>query len=217
VKIEGRLFTVIGVVADSRSTSLKTPPARMAYAHYQDRPPYSTYFLIRAPNLGALAPAMRQAIWKYDPEVTIARVKTLDAQLTDSLATERFETLVLLSFGVAALLLAMLGIYGVLSYSVVTRKQEIGVRMALGATRSRVYALTLGEASTPVFAGLATGLIASLLGARVIQNLLYGIQVLDASVILIVIGLFLLAAGAAAFLPALRAASVDPMDALRSE
>ena len=217
VKIEGRLFTVIGVVADSRNTSLKTPPARMAYAHYQDRPPYSTYFLIRAANVGALAPAVRQAIWKYDPEVTIARVKTLDAQLTDSLATERFETLVLLSFGVAALLLAMLGIYGVLSYSVVTRKQEIGVRMALGATRSRVYALTLGEASTPVFAGLATGLIASLLGARVIQNLLYGIQVLDASVILIVIGLFLLAAGAAAFLPALRAASVDPMDALRSE
>jgi len=116
VKIEGRLFTVIGVVADSRSTSLKTP-ARMAYVHYQDRPPYPTYFLIRAANAGALASVMRQAIWKYDPEVTIGRVKTLDAQLTDSLATERFETMVLLSFGAAALLLAMLGIYGVLSYS----------------------------------------------------------------------------------------------------
>jgi predicted permease len=217
VKIEGRVYTVIGVVADSRSTSLKTPPARMAYVHYKDRPPFPTYFLIRAANAGALASAMRRAIWKYDPEVTIARVKTLDAQLTDSLATERFETLVLLSFGGAALLLAMLGIYGVLSYSVVTRKQEIGVRMALGATHGRVYAFTLGEASTPVFAGLVTGLIASLLAGRFIQKLLYGIQVVDPAVILMVTGLFLLAASAAAFLPARRAASVDPMDALRSE
>jgi predicted permease len=217
VKIEGRLFTVIGVVADSRSTSLKTPPARMAYAHYRDRPPFPTYFVIRAPAAGALASAMRQAIWKYDPEVTIARVKTMDAQLTDSLATERFETLVLLGFGAAALLLAMLGIYGVLSYSVATRKQEIGVRMALGATGAKVYALTFGEAAAPVFAGVITGLAASLLAGRTIQKLLYGTQAVDPPVILTVTGLLLLSATAAAFLPAHRAASVDPMEALRSE
>jgi predicted permease len=217
VKIEGRLFTVIGVVADSRSTSLKTPPARMAYVHYKDRPPFPTYFLIRAENVGALASAMRQAIWKYDPEVTIARVKTLDAQLTDSLATERFETLVLLSFGAAALLLAMLGIYGVLSYSVVTRKQEIGVRMALGATRAKVYALTFAEAGTPVSAGVIAGLAASVLAGRAIQTMLYGTQAIDPPVILMVAGLFLLSAAVAAFLPARRAASVDPMEALRSE
>jgi len=89
--------------------------------------------------------------------------------------------------------------------------------MALGATHGRVYAFTLGEASTPVFAGLVTGLIASLLAGRFIQKLLYGIQVVDPAVILMVTGLFLLAASAAAFLPARRAASVDPMDALRSE
>jgi predicted permease len=217
VKIEGRVFTVIGVVADSRSTSLKTPPARMAYVHYKDRPPFPSYFLIRAANAGALASAMRQAIWKYDPEVTIARVKTLDAQLTDSLATERLETLVLLSFGAAALLLAMLGIYGVLSYSVVTRKQEIGVRMALGATRAKVYALTFAEAGAPVFAGVIVGLAASLLAGRAIQTLLYGTQAVDAPVILMVTGLFLLSAAAAAVLPARRAASVEPMEALRSE
>lgn len=217
VKIEGRLFTVIGVVADSRSTSLKTPPARMAYVHYKDRPPYPTYFLIRAANAGGLASAMRQAIWRYDPEVTIARLKTLDAQLADSLATERFETLVLLSFGAAALLLAMLGVYGVLSYSVVTRKQEIGVRMALGATRAKVYALTFAEASAPVFAGVIAGLAAGLLAGRAIQRLLYGTQAVDAPVILMVTGLFLFSAAAAAFLPARRAASVDPMEALRSE
>jgi len=217
VKIEGRIFTVVGVVADSRSTSLKTPPARMAYAHYKDRPPFHTYFLIRAANAGVLGSAMRQAIWKYDPEVTIARVKTLGAQLTDSLATERFETLVLLSFGAAALLLAMLGIYGVLSYSVVTRKQEIGVRMALGSTRARIYALTFAEAGTTVLAGVTTGLAASLLASRAIQGLLYGTQTVDLPVILMATGLFLLSATAAAFLPARRAASVDPMEALRSE
>jgi len=137
--------------------------------------------------------------------------------LTDSLATERFETLVLVSFGAAALLLAMLGIYGVLSYSVVTRKQEIGVRMALGATRAKVYALTFGETGTPVFAGVITGLVASLLAGRSIQNLLYGTHAVDPPVILIVTALFLLSGAAAAFLPARRAASVDPMEALRSE
>ena len=217
VKIEGRLFTVIGVVADSRSTSLKAAPARMVYAHYKDRPPFPTYFLIRAINAGALASAMRQAIWKYDPEVTIARVKTLDAQLTDSLATERFETLVLLSFGAAALLLAMLGIYGVLSYSVVTRKQEIGVRMALGATRGKIYTLTFAEAGAPVIVGIAAGLAGSLLAGRAIERLLYGTEAVDAPVMLVVTALFLVSAAAAAFLPARRAASVDPMEALRSE
>jgi ABC-type antimicrobial peptide transport system permease subunit len=160
---------------------------------------------------------MRQAIWKYDPEVTIARVKTLDAQLTDSIATERFETLVLLSFGAAGLLLAMLGIYGVLSYSVVTRQQEIGVRMALGATRAKVYAHTFAEAGGPVFAGLIAGMAGSMLAGRAVQGLLYGTQAVDPTVILVVTGLFLFSAAAAAFLPAKRAASVDPMEALRSE
>jgi ABC-type antimicrobial peptide transport system permease subunit len=190
----------------------------MAYVHYKDRPPFATFFLVRgARSADALLSSLRPAIWKYAPDVTIARVKTLDSQLTDSLATERFHTLVLLSFGTAALLLAMLGIYGVLSYSVTARKQEIGVRMALGATRSSVYGLTLAEAGTPVFAGLATGLAASLLAGRVIQKLLYGTHVVDLPVILTVSVLFLVSAAAAAFLPARRAASVDPMDALRSE
>jgi ABC-type antimicrobial peptide transport system permease subunit len=217
VKIEGRTFSVIGVVGDSRNTSIKAPPARMAYVHYKDRPPFPTFFLIRAANAGTLASAMRQAIWKYDPEVTIARVKTLDAQLTDSLATERFQTLVLLAFGVAALLLSMLGIYGVLSYSVVTRKQEIGVRMALGSTRAKIYALTFAEAGIPVFVGVIAGLAASLLAGRAIQTLLYGTRTVDPQVILVVTGFFLVSAAAAAFLPARRAASVDPMEALRSE
>ncbi len=218
IQIEGRKFTVVGVVADSRNTSLKLPPARTAYVHYKDRPPYASFFLARAAGSPeAIVSSMRQAIWNYAPDVTIARIKTLDTQLADSLSTERFQTFVLLSFGAAALLLAMLGIYGVLSYSVATRRQEIGVRMALGATRSRVYALAFSEAGVPVLGGLTAGLIASVLAGRLIEKLLYGVQGIDPPVILIVTVLFLVAASAAAFLPARRAASVDPMDALRSE
>jgi predicted permease len=218
VTIEGRTFTVIGIVADSRTTSLKSAPAKMAYVHYKDRPPFGTYFVVRGlqPAVDLIA-SMREAIWKYAPTVTIARVKAMDSQVNDSLATERFQTSVLLSFGVAALLLAMLGIYGVLTYSVATRKQEIGVRMALGATRQKIYSLTLAEAGAPVVAGLAGGFIASILGGRVIQSFLYGVQVVDPPVITAVAILFLAAALLAALIPARRAASVDPMEALRAE
>ena len=218
VEVQGRKFTVIGVVADSHNTSLKSTPARMAYLHFKDRPPFTSVFLVRGRESGdALVAAVRQAIWKYAPDITIARVKTMDSQLNESLAAERFQTTVLTAFGTAALLLAMLGIYGVLSYSVVTRRREIGVRMALGATRPQIYALTLGEAATPVLAGLAAGLLASILAGSVIEKLLYGVRTVDPGVILIVAALFIAAAGAAAFLPARRAASVDPMEALRAE
>jgi predicted permease len=211
-------LTVIGVVADSHNTSLKSAPVRTAYLHYKDNPPFTTFFFARgALPAAALASSMRRSIWNYAPDITIARIKTMDSQVADSLAGERFQTLLLLSFGAAALLIAMLGIYGVLSYSVSVRRQEIGVRMALGASRSSIYRLTLFEASVPVLLGLAAGLAASLAAGNLIGKLLYGVRPMDASVILIVSSLFLLSAAAAGFLPARRAASVDPMQALRTE
>jgi ABC-type antimicrobial peptide transport system permease subunit len=149
--------------------------------------------------------------------VTIERVKTLDDQLTDSLAAERFQTFVLLAFAAAALLLAMLGIYGVLNYAMLSRRQEIAIRLALGATRRQIYALVFSEGGAAVSMGLVAGLIASLLVVRFLQKLLYGIRAVDPSVVAAVVILFLTAAFAAAFLPARRAASVDPMQALRSE
>jgi predicted permease len=218
IQIEGRKFTVIGVVADSHVTSLKSAPARMVYVHYKDRPPYTTYFLARSARpVDELVAGVRQAVWRYAPDITIARIKTLDSQLTDSLVAERFQTAVLMSFGAAALLLAMLGIYAVLSYSVAGRRQEIGVRVAIGATRARIYSLTLGEAAIPVFTGLVAGVAASMVVARAVQNLLYGVETVDASVTVIVTTLFLAAALAAAFIPARRAASLDPMTVLRAD
>ena len=141
----------------------------------------------------------------------------MDVQLTDSLASERFHTLVLIAFGTAALFLAALGIYGILSYTVASRKQEIGLRMALGATRRRIYALTMSEATVPVLAGLLGGWIASIAVGRVVRTLLYGVKETDGSVTAIVTALFLFTAALAAFLPARRAATIDPMEALRTE
>jgi predicted permease len=218
IRTLGKQFTVIGVVADSRSTSLKSPPAKIAYVHYIDRTPATLFFMTRgAQPADALVSKMREAIWKLDPQAMIARVKTMDAQVRESLAAERFQTSVLISFGASSLLLAMLGIYGMLSYSVAARRQEIGVRVALGATRAWIYRHTFGEAGTPVLAGLTAGLIASMVAGRMIKRLLYGAEAIDPPVMMIVAVLFLAAALAAGFLPARRAASVDPMESLRSE
>jgi predicted permease len=170
-------YTVIGIVRDARNNSLKLPQANMVYLLYTVLPPYSSFFLVRSTQPpDRLAASMRKVIWDYDPTATIARIKSLDSQVSDSLAPERFHTLVLVAFGTAALFLAMLGIYGVLSYTVATRKQEIGVRMALGATRQRIHALTMSEVTIPVLAGLLGGWAASLLIGRVVRTLLYGVK-----------------------------------------
>jgi putative ABC transport system permease protein len=218
VETEGRKFSVIGIAADSRTTSVKTAPAKMAYLQYTDRPPYTTVFVARGKqSADQLVASMRQAIWSYAPDVTITRVKTLASQLDDSLATERFQTFTLVSFGFAALLLAMLGIYGILSYTTEMRKQEIGMRVALGATRPSIYALTLADAGHPVLGGLLSGLLVSFLAAKVVRNQLYGINGVSPSLMFSVAALFLAAAVVAAFVPARRAASFDPMSVLRHE
>jgi predicted permease len=213
-----RRFTVIGIVGDARNTSLKKAPPNMVYLHYKDNPPLDPAFLVRSTlPTDQIATQLREAIWQRDPAVTIARIKSLDSQVDDSLAPERFQAVVLIGFGLAALLLAMVGIYGVLSYSVASRKQEIGVRIALGADRQSIYLLTLAEAAAPVVGGLAAGWTASLGAGRWISSLLYGVHVFDPFVTVSVVILFILAAIVASWVPARRAVSVDPMEALRTE
>lgn len=209
---------MIGEVGDARNNSLKQAPANMVYLHYKDDPPYHSFFLARsALPTSQIAARLRETIWNQDSAVTIARIKTLDSQVNDSLAPERFQTAVLLSFGFSALLLAMLGIYGVLSYAVANRTREIGVRMALGANRQSIYSLAVMEAASPVLIGLTAGWAASLVAGRLIGSLLYGVKPSDPLVTAAVLSLFLAAAILAAYLPARRAASVDPMQALRTE
>jgi predicted permease len=217
-KRNGNILTVVGIVADAHNNSLRAAPANMVYLPYWDNPPWATYFLIRSTqDPTKLIESVRSTIWSYNPNVTIARVHTLDSQLSDSLAPEHLETGIFVAFGAAALLLALLGIYGTLSYSVEARTKEVGIRMALGATRESVYTLMLGTIIAPVVLGLTFGCIASLSIGRSLQALLYNTSPTDLTVMLPVVFLFAVAAVAATALPCHRAAKIEPMEALRTE
>jgi predicted permease len=211
-------FTVVGISADAYSNSLRTAPVNMVYLPCNNKPPFATYFLVRTtqdPQL--LTEEIRKAIWSYNPNVTIARIHTLDSQLSDSLAPEHLQTAIFVAFGAAALLLALLGIYGTLSYSVEARTQEVGIRMALGATRQSVYGLMLNTIVAPITLGLALGCLTSLGIGRSLKALLYGTSPADLSVMIPIVCIFSLAAVAATFVPCRRAAKIEPMQALRAE
>jgi predicted permease len=214
-------YTVVGIVADARNNSLREAPVNVVYLPYWDNPPYASFFLVRSaqsfPDTALLASSVRKAIWKVNPDATIAAIRSLDAKIGDSLAPERIETTLLAAFGAAAFLLALLGIYATLSYSVESRTPEIGIRIALGATRKNVYFVTLQEAVAPVALGLGLGWIASIGIGKAVAALLYGTAPTDPAAALAILCVFAFAAFAATFLPCRRAARIDPMAALRSE
>ncbi len=218
VHVSGALFTVVGVIADSSVTSLKDAPTRLAFVPYAFRNPGRMFFVVRANRPASeLTPLVREAIWSHAPDVAIPRVKSLDSQVRESLGSEHAQTAALAAFGLAALLLAMIGIYGVLSYLVATRKQEIGVRLALGASRRQIVNLTFGALAVPVLAGLALGVAASLAASEWISRIQFGAKGFDPSLVASIGALFLIAAGFAALIPARRAASLDPVASLRAD
>jgi predicted permease len=210
-------ITVVGVVADARINGLKDDAA-MVYLPYWAFTPWTLSFLVRSSQPGdALIPEMRHAIWQIDPQVAIPTLKSMDQQISDSVETDRFQAVVLTSFGAAALLLALLGVYGVLAYSVSLRRQEFGIRIALGSGKSALIGLVLRQASYPVLLGTGTGLAIALIALRWVRSLLYQTPVMDPLAIGGSVLLLLAAAAIAAIVPARRAASTDPMRALRTE
>ena len=144
-------------------------------------------------------------------------LKPMDEQVSDSVATERFQTLILGCFGAAALLLALVGIYGVLAYSVSMRTQEFGIRMALGSGRGALMVLVLKQAAVPVLIGTATGLALAFAAMGWVRSLLYQTSVVDPVAIAGSLLLLLGAALLAALMPARRAAGIDPARAIREE
>lgn len=211
------VYTVVGVLADARINDLQST-ANMVYLPYWQRPWFRVDFLIRSPqSTAALASAIHRAIWQIDPEVAIPLIKSLDQQVSDSVATQRFQTLMLSSFGAAALLLALLGIYGVLAYSVSLRQQEFGIRMALGSDRASLMRLVASQAIWPVIGGVAAGLALAFTATRLIRTLLYDTSPADPVAVAGSISLLIAAALLAALLPARRAAKTDPMQVLRNE
>jgi len=216
-QMNGGTYSVTGIAADARIADLKvdTPVVYLPYWH---DPPFSVFFLIRTSQpLDAFAPTIRRELWSIDPEIAIPVMKSLNGQINESLAAERFQTTVLSCFGFSALMLAALGIYGVLAYSVSLRTQEFGVRVALGSTRYGVIQLVLLDASFPIVAGLTVGTAMAAGATRWIRSLLYETSSADPTTIAFSAGALLLAASLAALIPAYRASNADPMRVLRQE
>jgi predicted permease len=214
---DDQTVTIIGVVADTRINGLKDDAA-MVYLPYWAYTPMTLSFLVRGSQYSdALIPEIRRALWQIDPQVAIPTLKSMDEQLSDSVAGDRFQAIVLSSFGAAALFLALLGVYGVLAYSVTLRRQEFGIRIALGSGKSAMIGLVLRQAAYPVLLGTGVGLMMALIALRWVRSLLYQTPVMDPIALGGSILLLLVAATFAAIVPARRAASTDPMHVLRME
>ena len=216
-KFDGRIYTVIGIAADARIANLKEN-IPVVYLPFWHDPPGSVFFLVRTSrSLDEFAPLIRRQVWDIDPEAAVPVIEMLDAQVVRSVAPERLESIVLSSFGIAALVLAILGVYGVLAYSVSLRTPEFGIRVALGSSKLMLIRLVLLETLMPVGGGILLGLLASLATTRAIRSLLYETSPADPASIVASVGILLAATSVAAFLPAYRASRIDPMKVLRAE
>ena len=213
----GQIYTVVGVAADARINDLKRNAA-VFYLPVWDFPPVLPVFLARSyRSVDSLGPEMRQAIWSVDPDLAIPAVTSLGDMVSESVATERFQTVILSSFGGAALLLAVLGIYGLLAYSVSLRTQEFGIRMALGSSKQALTRLVLLGAFWPMAVGLVLGLLGVSVTTRWVRSLLYETSAADPWTIGLSLAVLAAAALLAALLPAREALSIDPMRVLRGE
>jgi predicted permease len=211
-------FTVIGVVGNARTVSLSSPDPMMVYMPYWYRSDNTGGLLVRTTQSPAMmADSMRKAIWSVDPEVPVPAVRMLGGVVEDSVANRRFEMQLLLLFAVSAMLLASLGVYGVVTYSVVQREREIGLRLALGAQRRNIYRLVLRDGLVPVVLGAVAGVAVAFASARVVSSLLFQVSPYDSAIATSAVFLLLGTGTAACLLPARRAASVDPMQTLRRE
>jgi ABC-type antimicrobial peptide transport system permease subunit len=164
-----------------------------------------------------MALSAQKAIAALDPQLPVRNVLTMEQVLGQSTLDARFDATLLLAFAVLSLLLAMVGLFGVLSFMVAQRTTEIGVRIALGASRERIMQQMLGDGLRPAIYGLVLGLVASVGVTRLIESLLFGTKPLDLAVFVVVSVTLLVVAALACALPAWRASRLDPMQALRTE
>jgi len=165
----------------------------------------------------AMSVPVQKQIAALDPELPVSNVQTMQQAIGDSLGNARFSAALVLAFAALSLVLASVGLYGVLSYLMTQRTAEIGVRLALGAQREHVLRLMLGDGLRPALYGLVLGLAASAGTVRLIQSMLYGTRPLDPAIFATVAATLLVVAALACLIPAWRASRIDPMQALRNE
>jgi putative ABC transport system permease protein len=217
-QIERVPVTIVGVVANVRSTSLAAEGRETVYVPYVFQAFLPVTFVVRtamAPD--ALIPQIRSEVLALDPDVPVADLTTLDSYVTEAMAQTRFLLALSSTFAGLALLLAALGLYGVIAYSVRQRTREIGVRVALGATGQDVMRLILGQGLMVAGAGILLGLIASVAVTRLVRSYLVGVGATDPLTFVGVPLLLLGVAAVASWLPARRATTVNPMQALHEE
>jgi putative ABC transport system permease protein len=213
-------YTVVGVVGDVKQTALSIDQEDAVYLSTRQTwfADDTLSFVIRARgNAATLVPGVKSAIWSVDRDQPIVRVITMDRLMAITEAQRRFILILFETFGIVALLLAAVGLYGVLSGSVAERIHEIGVRMALGATRNDILALALRDGMRLTAFGVGIGLFGALAASRGIASLLFGTSALDPLSWLSMLALLTIVAISACWIPAWRGASVDPSSALRSE
>jgi putative ABC transport system permease protein len=210
--------TVVGVVKDSKEFSVDNEPPISIY-HPHEQIPIPTMFLVvrSSSDPYQLVPSINKEIQSLDPEIPAFEIKTMTERVSESLARRRFSTFLLGVFAVVALLLAVIGIYGVIAYSVTQRTQEIGIRMALGAEPSAILKMILRQSLVLVIAGITIGLITAFGLTRFMSSLLFGVGQTDLLTFALPPVVLLVVALLASLLPARRAGTVDPVTALRSE
>jgi putative ABC transport system permease protein len=223
IKLGGRDSTrpwlsIVGVAGDVRDTAIESEARPCVYIPYPQFPSSGMTLVVRtAVDPTQLIPAIRDEVWAVDKDQPVTDVKTMGEYVADSVSPRRSNAMLLTFFAAVALVLAAVGIYGVIAYSVSQRTQEIGIRLALGARRSDIIRLVVGNGLVLVLTGIVIGLAGAMALTRVLTSLLYGVSATDpvifAGVSLGLVAVTLLAS----YIPARRAARVDPMIALRSE
>jgi putative ABC transport system permease protein len=210
---------VVGVVKDVRQRELAAEPTPLAYLTYAQAGFFAPRHLVVKTEGDplALAGTVRKTVWEVDRDQPVSNVSTMEGVLSESIARQRFSTLLFGVFAGVALVLAAVGIYGVMSYSMAQRTREIGIRMALGAQRRDVLKLAVGQGLRLVVIGVAVGLAGALALSRVMTSLLYGISAPDPLTLVTISVVLVAVALLASYIPARRATRVDPLIALRYE
>jgi predicted permease len=210
---------VIGVIPDTKYRDLReTPPPQAYFPYFQGASfRFMNVYLRTHGDPRLLESQLREEMRQFDPHVPIVGLQTMDEQIGWSLKTERLVASLSAVFGGLALLLAVIGLYGVMAYTVTRRTREMGIRIALGATRAKIIGMVILEASVMVLAGLSVGAVLALALANLIRSQLFGLNPHDPWTFLGAACSLAIAAGLAGFIPAVRASSVDPTKALRQE
>jgi putative ABC transport system permease protein len=209
---------VVGVVGQVRRKALENDPRPELYMPLAQAPSGSMTFIVQTSvDPAAMMPALKARVWEIDPTLPLYDTATLDSLVSQSLAPRRFVMQIVGSLSGLAFVLAAIGIYGMLSFSTAQRTREIGVRIAMGGSRSSIMGMVIREGMTLVITGVVVGLGTTLVLTRAMTALLYGVSPTDPATLAGTAVLLLAVALIACYMPARRATTVDPLAALRSQ